>query len=1065
LPSADSSAPVGVHAPPRPFVCRDGELQLLAAGLEDALAGRTGFFLVAGEPGIGKTRLVDELGETAAARGFSVLRGGCWEAGGAPPYWPWIQILRRLGGGDELVARLLSGASGDGALQGEQVLLFDAVASRLAAAAVEAPLLILLEDLHAADHASLHLGAFVAGGLRGARALLVGTHREGEAWLPETIAPLLGRIARHARSVSLQRLDRAGVALLLQRAGTSPPALAGDLHAVSGGNPLFVHELLRIGWGRTGASALPDGLAAAIREHLGAVAPAVRELLEVAAAIGRECGVATLSESAAQPPEVVAEAMAAAVRAGLVDEKAAGRWAFSHGLVRDVLHRQMAPARRADLHRRAADALERLHTGDPSVMAEVAHHLLAAGPSCAERALDAAVRAAERARRVVAHDEEALLLARALDALAIAAPADVHRRAELLLELAHAQARAGDGRAGRETSRKVCELARELDDGRLLARAALGYGAEIRAGITDPALVRLLEEALSRVGQDPAMRARLLARLAGALQPALDPWPVIDLAREAIAHAQALGDPEVRLAVLRDAGAALFVFAPPAERIPLDQELVLLAAQQGDQALVLRGRIRLVFDHMERASPGDEALADEQLRACQALAAQLDRPHLSWPVLMLRAMRDSFEGRFADGEERIAEALRVAERGRDPGAGRCALLHRFSILRLRGCFEEAAALLPEVIRSLGSDPGLAAFLEVAVWPGAGDPERARPALGRIVFPGLVPDALTGVIGTDACVALGDRDLARRLHDALLPAAGTQVSWGASGMYTEGPVDGALMRLAVFLGDWPSARRHADSALSLCRRLYARPHEAWIQAHWGAALLARGEPAERAAGQRLLTEAGRTAAALDMPGLARLVERGAAEERPRAAPRPAADASAIALEREGEFWTASGGGELCRLKDSGGLRILAELLARPGREVHVLDLVSHGGPVDRGDGGELLDSQARGEITARLEDLRDQTEAAEARGDQTLASRARAEAAALTSELARALGLGGRARRAGSASERARVNVQRQVAGAIRRIREAAPGLGRHLAATVRTGTFCSYEPLEPRRSR
>ena len=185
---------------------------------------------------------------------------------------------------------------------------------------------------------------------------------------------------------------------------------------------------------------------------------------------------------------------------------------------------------------------------------------------------------------------------------------------------------------------------------------------------------------------------------------------------------------------------------------------------------------------------------------------------------------------------------------------------------------------------------------------------------------------------------------------------------------------------------------------------------------------------------------------------------------RASERAASSGASLAIALEGEYWTVTApDGKTFRLKDSLGLQYLARLLAEPGREIHVLDLVGGGDagddqPVDTGDAGELLDEEARGEYRRRLEDLRDTVAEAESFGDAARAARAREEIEFLGAELGRAVGLGGRARRAGSAAERARSAVQRRIKNALVRIGEAAPELGAVLARTVRTGNFCVYRP-------
>jgi hypothetical protein len=178
----------------------------------------------------------------------------------------------------------------------------------------------------------------------------------------------------------------------------------------------------------------------------------------------------------------------------------------------------------------------------------------------------------------------------------------------------------------------------------------------------------------------------------------------------------------------------------------------------------------------------------------------------------------------------------------------------------------------------------------------------------------------------------------------------------------------------------------------------------------------------------------------------------------AEPRDANSAASVWLKREGEYWTISGFGDLCRIRDGRGMQMLAELVQNPEREIHVLDLSGSSEAVDGGDAGEVIDREARDAYTKRLRDLREELAEAEEWNDAGRRDRLASEAEELEQELARATGLGGRERRVGSAVERARVNVRRRLSLVLRRIEETSPALGKHLADSVRTGTYCAYDP-------
>jgi hypothetical protein len=190
--------------------------------------------------------------------------------------------------------------------------------------------------------------------------------------------------------------------------------------------------------------------------------------------------------------------------------------------------------------------------------------------------------------------------------------------------------------------------------------------------------------------------------------------------------------------------------------------------------------------------------------------------------------------------------------------------------------------------------------------------------------------------------------------------------------------------------------------------------------------------------------------------------GSLPQKEKAAVPAPAEPPSLAMTRAGDTWLVCYGNVEFHLKDVRGVRLLAALVAEPGREFHVLDL-SGGqredtGVVDRGDGGELIDEEARRQYRARVVALRQELEEAESWNDPGRAERARQELGIIERELASAVGLGGRERRSGSATERARVNVQRRIRDAIRRIESYHPGLSKHLDRSVRTGAYCVYEP-------
>ena len=391
------------------FVGRDEELGDLHAAVDRALAGRSSVFLLAGEPGIGKSRLADEVARRAEDRGATVLWGRGWEAGGAPAYWVWVQALRsyvqgvdpatlrgQLGRGAPEIAQMLPGLREvlpnleeptAPESEGARFRLFDAVASFLRAAAETQPLALIFDDLHAADTPSLLLLQFVARELARERIVVIATFRDVAPVPGEALTATLAELARErgTRRIALQGLPLADVARIIHSTtGLDPPqALTEAIHAETEGNPLFVTEVARLLAsedrleGEDWRPAIPPGVRDVITQRLGLVSEGCRSTLGFASVIGREFDVTALERLADEPEAELLAALDEATEARLVGDSPGtpGRLRFSHALIRDTLYDELPSARRALLHRRLGETLEELHAHDlDPYLAELAHH-------------------------------------------------------------------------------------------------------------------------------------------------------------------------------------------------------------------------------------------------------------------------------------------------------------------------------------------------------------------------------------------------------------------------------------------------------------------------------------------------------------------------------------------------------------------------------------------------------------------------------------------------------------------------------------------------------------------
>jgi len=1093
-------------APPtRPFVGRERELAQLVSAIEESRSGAGALWLLAGEPGIGKSRLANEAAREAQQRGMLVLAGHCWEAGGAPTFWPWVQMLRalmrhlgssavadRLGARAAHLAALLpelaatepTVSSQAPALDPDQARfqVLEAVSGLLVDHAAECPLLLLIEDLHAADVSSLLLLDLLARELPRARILAIGTYRTAELD-PRSTGPYLARVERAAHHIDLKRIGRDPVTALLERTigGAVRPDLAAAVDAATEGNPLFVVEMARllasdpeVGQRVAGRTTLPlpSTVRAALRERIARLDADAREVLQVAAVLGRDFAVPVLAELLQRSEADLEAPLARAAETALVGRVGPSVRRFSHILIREVLHDELPDERRFGLHRQRAERLAGASGwGSPASWSEIAHHWLEAGPSARREAEQALVRAAEEATARMAFDDAALALEHALgclDSSSSPSPAEgTRRRYQIALALGHARNLAGDVLAARESCVAAAALARSLADPERFAMAVLEYGAVFVHGNVDPLLLSLLQEALGALPPgDGPLRARLMARYAAALQPSPDPLEPGKLAREAIAMARRVGEPHTLLATLRDACGGFMDVEAPEERLAINRETVELALHLGEPVYALRGTMRIVFDEFER---GEVAAAHAAIDAAERMAERLAHPHYRWPIAGLRAMCATREGRFADARRWLAAARELADGARDPNAFRALTLHEMCRLRIEGRDDEVRALLPELVR--GAAGSWFAETLTRIWAavlGLG-PEMCGPMTDADMAV-AVASIDSSLIRTLIEVATQRRDepTLAAIAQVLGPRAHRVVSWGIFGFSVEGPVSALLGRVAAARGRIAEARELFEDALARARTMGARPHAAWIAHHLGCAI-AEGAGDARGKARELLELARSEALAMDMPGLvakatARLGALGASSPatsaRGTAIAAPPSSPAGVRMTLAGELWTIEHGAARVLMRDTKGLRMLAALVDRPGTDWHVLDLSRPEGAPAAAQGGlgATLDARARADYRERISTLRAEIEEAASWNDPSRAERAHAELDAITAQLERAMGLGGRARRSGADAERARVNVQRRVRDAIRRIGEQDHALARHLERSVRTGTLCRYDP-------
>jgi predicted ATPase/DNA-binding winged helix-turn-helix (wHTH) protein len=522
------------------FIGREACLAAVGARLDDALARRGSLVWLSGEAGIGKTRTAEEIARRAASRGAVVANARAHEKIDAPPFRLWSDIVEVLTQGrtDDATQRFLQkvsaplrGPPGTGAQQFE---LFDAVSHHLVDMSRAKPLVVVLDDLHWADEPSLRLLEFCAGEIRQHAVLIVGTYRDS-ALRRGPGAPAFGSLLAQTNSLSvpLRNLSAAEVARLVTAStGVAP---SGDFtRAVlerSGGNPLYVEQLLKTDWAERALTAaahemastmdLQQGLIETICRHLDAMSEQAREALTLAAMLGREFYVAKLGIVSGLSPDTLLDLLDEAMRASIVSPLKDGRHRFAHALVRDVLYKRLSSSERATRHRTVGERLfayygDALDAHAPELADHFAGALAAGGD--VERALDLAQRAADQESKLGKHRAAAKHWEQAAQALALL-PKEDARHVSVQMGLGRSLLAAGQKAEACNAFFDSAVLARTFGLAEDLAEAALAY-----ASLTDeaaPPRRPLLEQALSTLG-DPASAAgwRLRTRLELALSGA-----------------------------------------------------------------------------------------------------------------------------------------------------------------------------------------------------------------------------------------------------------------------------------------------------------------------------------------------------------------------------------------------------------------------------------------------------------------------------------------------------------------------------------------------------------------
>ncbi|MGH2446791.1 MAG: helix-turn-helix transcriptional regulator [Candidatus Limnocylindria bacterium] len=787
------------------FIGRTSELERLCRALEQASDQRTATWLVAGEAGIGKTRLVGELATRARDVGAQVLVGHCLQLGDTGlPYAPFVGALRPLlrstpperldaliGPGRAELARLLPDLGPvdrprripDGLLSApaDQARLFEIVFGLLRRLAEERPLVLVLEDLHWADSSTRDLLRFLVRNARDVRVLFIATYRSDELHRRHPLRPLLAELQRLASVESIE-LDAFGPTELAEQlrgiTGEQPaPELVTEVLSRSGGNPFFVEELIAAG---EAGLALPRSLRDTLEDRIRRLGPDAQRLLRVASVGGARIDHRLLVAVAGMPEAALTKGLRDAVEHHLLVASAPDEvpgYAFRHALAQEAVYEELLPSERTRLHAAFATAIEAQSgpsLADPAAeAAQLAHHWLMAHDL--DRALPASLRAARIAAAGFAFAEAQAFHDRALELWpkvpASSLPGDTDR-VTVLEEAAEAAAQAGDPRRSTEYVRAALAetdpIAEPMRAGTLQHRLAwyLNESGDWQEGVT------ALERAVTLIPIDPPTRerARVLSDLAHSLMVRSRFGDSLALAEAALAISRAVGAPVAEARALNALGLDLACRSDLDRAIPMLRDAHTLASEIGEvQAIFLTG-VGLGWA-LDETGRHEDALTvalgtRDRLRALGAEARF--GGHLA-----SKAARAMFElGRWDEALALLDETI-AAEPTRY--AMRWLLSNRIWLNVRRGQLNRARrdlatyAALGE--RVVGSDPDMIGARRAELAIVAGEPVSARAliaeTLERLVEPELDSDGRgLRIIGlqaeadeADAARAAGDRERA------------------------------------------------------------------------------------------------------------------------------------------------------------------------------------------------------------------------------------------------------------------------------------------------------------------
>jgi class 3 adenylate cyclase/tetratricopeptide (TPR) repeat protein len=891
------------HVPTFGVYGREPEQAIIEQCWTQAKEGIRQVVLLAGEPGIGKTRLAIEAGRVAYSDAGTVLLGTCDEDI-HPPYRPFAEALRHyvMKAPDEVLVQHAREHQGDllhiapllaervpnvpkphmADAETERYLMFDAVVGLLATASAHRPIMLILDDLQWAGAPELLLLKHIVASPKPMHLLIIVTYRDTDLSPMHPLAALLAdfRNDHGITRITLGGLDEQGVIELMTASigrvlDQAQLDMARAIRRNTEGSPLFVCEVLR-NFAELGASfikaeqhttsgdlhiGIPEGVKEAIGRRLSRFSSDTNKVLRIASVIGLEFDVALLKNVAEIAEGTILDAIDEAKSAAIITEAPSDTvsYAFTHVLVRATLYDALNPERRARMHQRVGTALEQLAVDRPSQrIDELARHWLAAGKSGdPAKAISYARQAGDKSLAGLAFEQAAKYYEQALSLLARYDRDAEPLRCDLLIALGDAQRRAGDVGYRLAVDRAI-EIARSLADAKHFALAALGSGRPehpfANANVIDQRLIALYEEAIARLGNEDEnlLRARLFAQLAGEMLYTPQHDRRRDLSREAVEIARRCGDKAVL-------GQALHIYASAINEPATLRERLVVTAEQGvvaDELVSLETRWSAAYQRMGALlESGDMEGTSQMLARMKETASKLRQPFFSWATAHAGAMITVMSG-ASSAEEEVRAAFELGSAGGQPEAKMTYLSQLSVIRRDQGRHGELIEPLRGFVETFPHLPVWRVVL-AGLYCETDRFEEARAEMSKLVANQLEIRLdwtwASSIFSLgQICADLDDRKLAAVYYPQARPVAG-QVGVTGVGLICYGSLAFPCGQFAACLSQWRDAEQYFNQALAMNTRIGARPYVVRTLRAYAGMLLDRSLAGDNAHAAKLIEE--------------------------------------------------------------------------------------------------------------------------------------------------------------------------------------------------------------------